>query len=62
MSEVNCRIGHLDHLETPWGNAGGVVKKPEDVAKMARTGGGPHGGTGGAGLGPAVSSVHRWSP
>jgi dihydroorotate dehydrogenase len=40
MSEVNCRIGHLDHLETPWGNAGGVVKKPEDVAKMARTGGG----------------------
>jgi len=38
MSEVNWRIGHLDHLESPWGNAGGVVKSVEDVEAMAKTG------------------------
>lgn len=38
MSEVNWRIGGMDHLESPWGNAGGVVKKREDVERMARTG------------------------
>lgn len=30
-------IGHLE-VESPWGNAGGLVKKPEDVEQMARTG------------------------
>lgn len=40
MSEINYRIGHLDNLESPWGNAGGVVKTVEDVEKMARTGAG----------------------
>lgn len=38
MSEVDFRIADLDHLESPWGNAGGVVKKLEDVEMMARTG------------------------
>jgi dihydroorotate dehydrogenase len=38
MSEVNWRIGHLDHLESPFGNAGGVIKRPEDVEAMAKTG------------------------
>jgi dihydroorotate dehydrogenase len=32
------RIGHLGNLESPWGNAGGVVKRVEDVEKMAQTG------------------------
>lgn len=38
MSEINWRLGHLDHLASPWGNAGGVVKTVEDVEKMAKTG------------------------
>ena len=38
MIEFSGRIGHLDGLETPWGNAGGVVKTVEDVERMARTG------------------------
>lgn len=38
MSEVNWRIGHLDYLESPWGNAGGVVKTPEETEKMSQTG------------------------
>lgn len=38
MSEVSWRIGHLDHLESPWGNAGGVVRTPEEVEKMALAG------------------------
>jgi len=38
MSEQNWRLGHLDHLESPWGNAGGVVKTIEDVERMAKTG------------------------
>lgn len=38
MSQENWRIAHLDNLESPWGNAGGVVKKVEDVEKMANTG------------------------
>lgn len=38
MSEQNWRIGHLDNLGSPWGNAGGVVKTIEDVERMALTG------------------------
>ncbi len=38
MSEFNGRIGHLEGIESPWGNAGGVVKTLEDVEQMARTG------------------------
>lgn len=38
MSLENIRIGHLEHLESPWGNAGGVVKSVEEVEAMARTG------------------------
>ncbi len=38
MAEANYRIGHLDNLESPWGNAGGVIKTVEDVAHMAATG------------------------
>ncbi|MCA9342652.1 hypothetical protein KC950_01405 [Candidatus Saccharibacteria bacterium] len=32
------RIGHLEGIESPWGNAGGVVKTVEDVELMAHTG------------------------
>ncbi len=35
MSEY--RIGHLE-VDSPWGNAGGVVKTPEEVELMAHTG------------------------
>lgn len=47
MSEVNWHIGHLDHLESPWGNAGGVAKGLGEVSKLAHTGGGfiEHGST-----------------
>lgn len=38
MSEVNWQLGHLNHLGSPWGNAGGVVKSVEDVERMAKTG------------------------
>jgi dihydroorotate dehydrogenase len=38
MSEASWRIGHLEHLESPWGNAGGVVKTVEEVERMAQTG------------------------
>lgn len=38
MIEFNGRIGHLENIESPWGNAGGVVKTIEDVEKMAHTG------------------------
>lgn len=31
------RIGHLE-VDSPWGNAGGVVKTPEEVELMAHTG------------------------
>lgn len=31
-------IGHLEGVESPFSNAGGVVKTPEDVEVMARTG------------------------
>lgn len=31
------RVGHLE-VESPWGNAGGVVKTPEEVELMAHTG------------------------
>lgn len=30
------RLGHLE-IETPWGNAGGVVKHPEEAKQMAHT-------------------------
>lgn len=33
-----AKIGHLENVESPWGNAGGVVKTLEDVAVMAQTG------------------------
>jgi dihydroorotate dehydrogenase len=32
------RIGHLEGIESPWANAGGVVKTVEDVERMAHTG------------------------
>jgi dihydroorotate dehydrogenase len=38
VAEFNGRIGHLEDIESPWGNAGGVVKTIEDVEQMARTG------------------------
>lgn len=34
----NGYIGHLEDIESPWGNAGGVVKTVDDVEVMARTG------------------------
>lgn len=36
--EFTGNIGHLDNIESPWGNAGGVIKTVEEVALMARTG------------------------
>ena len=38
MAEFAARIGHLDGIESPWGNAGGVVKTLADAEAMARTG------------------------
>jgi dihydroorotate dehydrogenase len=38
MSEVNWHIGMMVHLESPWGNAGGVVRSVEEVEAMAKTG------------------------
>ncbi len=38
MSEFNGRIGHLEGIESPWSNAGGVVKTLGDVEQMAHTG------------------------
>src|SRR5579885_3518334 len=38
MSEFSGRIGHLEDIQSPWGNAGGVVKTVEDVERMAKTG------------------------
>lgn len=38
MAEFSGSIGHLEGIESPWGNAGGVVKTLEDVEQMARTG------------------------
>jgi len=32
------RIGHLEEIESPWGNAGGVVKYVGGVERMAHTG------------------------
>ena len=32
------RIGHMEGLESPWGNAGGVIKKVEELEKMVQTG------------------------
>lgn len=38
MAEFSGRIGHLENIESPWGNAGGVVRALSDVARMALTG------------------------
>lgn len=38
MTEFAGKIGHLTDVESPWGNAGGVVKTIEDVEKIALTG------------------------
>ncbi len=38
MAEFYGNIGHLSGIESPWGNAGGVVKTVEDVERMAHTG------------------------
>ena len=38
MTEFHGKIGHLEGIESPFGNAGGVVKTVEDVEVMARTG------------------------
>lgn len=38
MTEFYGRIGHLEGIESPWSNAGGVVKTVADVEVMARTG------------------------
>jgi dihydroorotate dehydrogenase len=38
MSEFDGRIGHLEDIESPWGNAGGTVRTLEDVEAMAGTG------------------------
>lgn len=34
----NGEVGHLAGIESPWGNAGGVVKTVEDVERMAHSG------------------------
>lgn len=34
----NGELGHVGEIESPWGNAGGVVKTLEDVEQMAHTG------------------------
>jgi dihydroorotate dehydrogenase len=36
--EFTGRLGHLTNIESPWGNAGGVVKTVEDAEQMACTG------------------------
>jgi dihydroorotate dehydrogenase len=38
MADFTGRIGNIENIESPWGNAGGVVKTVEDVEKMAHTG------------------------
>ena len=38
MSEFNGRIGHLEGIESPWANAGGVAKTVDDVEHLAKTG------------------------
>lgn len=38
MPGFNVSIGHLEYVESPWGNAGGVVRTLEDVELMAKTG------------------------
>jgi len=38
VAEFSGQIGHLEGIESPWGNAGGVVKTIEDVERMAHTG------------------------
>jgi dihydroorotate dehydrogenase len=36
--EFSGTIGHLSDIESPWGNAGGVVRTVEEAELMARTG------------------------
>lgn len=38
MNRFNGHIGHVGDIESPWGNAGGVVKSIEDVEAMSKTG------------------------
>ncbi len=38
MAEFQGRIGHLENIESPWANAGGVAKSVEEVESMAKTG------------------------
>lgn len=38
MSEFNGRIGHLEGIESPWANAGGVAKTVDEVDYLAKTG------------------------
>lgn len=38
MREFDGRVGHLEGIESPWANAGGVVKTLDDVELMAHTG------------------------
>jgi len=38
MTEFTGRVGHLEDIESPWANAGGVVKSLQDVEMMAKTG------------------------
>lgn len=38
MTEFTGRLGHLEDVESPWANAGGVAKTIEDVEALAQTG------------------------
>lgn len=38
MEAFDGRVGHIEGIESPWSNAGGVVKTVDDVEQMARTG------------------------
>ncbi len=38
MTEFNGKIGHLEDIESPWSNAGGVVKTYDDTLAIAKTG------------------------
>jgi dihydroorotate dehydrogenase len=38
MADFRGTIGHIEGIESPWGNAGGVVKSIEEVEMMSKTG------------------------
>ena len=38
MAEFSIRIGHLEGIESPWANSGGVIKTTQDVEAMSKTG------------------------